>query len=142
MKKLILIRHSYALSRFTACVKNDFSRMLSKQGKQKAFETGKEILDNGFTADIILYSPKIRAAETAEILNRTFNTKTKAVEQLNGDYSNQEMFEEIKKEFENFDNIIAVGHNPSISDLASQLTKKHIGFSPSEYVLIEREFSF
>ncbi|MGN0158697.1 MAG: histidine phosphatase family protein [Brotaphodocola sp.] len=38
---------------------------LTEYGHQQAIETGKKILDEGITADEILYSPLIRAAETA-----------------------------------------------------------------------------
>lgn len=38
---------------------------LTELGHQQAIETGKQILQEGITADEILYSPLIRAAETA-----------------------------------------------------------------------------
>lgn len=38
---------------------------LTKRGHQQAIETGRKILEEGITADEILYSPLIRAAETA-----------------------------------------------------------------------------
>ena len=38
---------------------------LTELGHQQAVETGKRILDEGIKADEILYSPLIRAAETA-----------------------------------------------------------------------------
>lgn len=38
---------------------------LTERGHQQAIETGRKILEEGITADEILYSPLIRAAETA-----------------------------------------------------------------------------
>ena len=39
---------------------------LTPLGHQQAIETGKKILEEGITADVILYSPLVRAADTAK----------------------------------------------------------------------------
>ena len=39
---------------------------LTKTGHEQAIETGKKILEEGITADEILYSPLVRAADTAK----------------------------------------------------------------------------
>lgn len=42
---------------------------LTEQGRQQAIDTGKKILEEGIKADEILYSPLIRAAETARYIS-------------------------------------------------------------------------
>lgn len=42
---------------------------LTETGRQQAIDTGKKILEEGIQADEILYSPLIRAAETARLIS-------------------------------------------------------------------------
>lgn len=42
---------------------------LTETGRQQAIDTGKKILEEGIHADEILYSPLIRAAETARLIS-------------------------------------------------------------------------
>lgn len=63
---------------------------LTKQGHEQAIETGKKILSEGIKADEILYSPLIRAAETArhisEITGIPARMEPRLIEQNFGTY--------------------------------------------------------
>ncbi len=80
---------------------------LTEKGHQQAIELGKEILRQGIKADKILYSPLIRAADTAKHISEITGIPSRAeprlVEQNFGKYEstprNGKEFQEAKKQF-------------------------------------------
>ena len=50
---------------------------LTPLGHQQAIETGKKILEEGITADVILYSPLVRAADTAKHISEITGIPTR-----------------------------------------------------------------
>ncbi|MCI5944013.1 MAG: histidine phosphatase family protein [Eubacterium sp.] len=50
---------------------------LTALGHQQAIETGKKILEEGITADVILYSPLVRAADTAKHISEITGIPTR-----------------------------------------------------------------
>lgn len=55
---------------------------LTELGHQQAIETGKKILEEGIHADEILYSPLVRAAETARHISEITGIPARAEERL------------------------------------------------------------
>ena len=55
---------------------------LTELGHQQAIETGKKILEEGIRADEILYSPLVRAAETARHISEITGIPARAEERL------------------------------------------------------------
>lgn len=82
---------------------------LTKTGHEQAIATGKKILEEGIVADEILYSPLIRAKDTAlhiaEITGIPAREEVRLKEQNFGKYEstarNGEEFQEAKKQFVN-----------------------------------------
>lgn len=80
---------------------------LTEKGHQQAIETGQEILRQGIHADEILYSPLIRAADTAkhisEIVGIPARVEPRLIEQNFGKYEstarNGEEFQKAKQQF-------------------------------------------
>ena len=80
---------------------------LTEKGHQQAIETGQEILRQGIHADEILYSPLMRAADTAkhisEITGIPARVEPRLIEQNFGKYEstprNGEEFRKAKKQF-------------------------------------------
>ena len=80
---------------------------LTELGHQQAIETGKTILEQGIKADEILYSPLVRAKDTAlhisEMTGITAREEPRLKEQNFGKYEstarNGEEFQEAKKQF-------------------------------------------
>ena len=80
---------------------------LTEFGHQQAIETGKKILEEGIRADEILYSPLIRAADTArhisEITGIPARVEPRLKEQNFGKYEstprNGKEFQEAKRQF-------------------------------------------
>ena len=80
---------------------------LTEKGHQQAIETGQEILRQGIHADEILYSPLMRAADTAkhisEIVGIPARVEPRLIEQNFGKYEstprNGEEFKRAKQDF-------------------------------------------
>ena len=80
---------------------------LTEKGHQQAIETGQEILRQGIHADEILYSPLMRAADTAkhisEITDIPARVEPRLIEQNFGKYEstprNGEEFQKAKQQF-------------------------------------------
>ena len=80
---------------------------LTEKGHQQAIETGQEILRQGIHADEILYSPLMRAADTAkhisEIVGIPARVEPRLIEQNFGKYEstprNGEEFQKAKQSF-------------------------------------------
>lgn len=80
---------------------------LTELGHEQAIETGKKILEEGITADEILYSPLIRAADTAkhisEITGIPARVEPRLIEQCFGKWEgtprNGELFKKAKEQF-------------------------------------------
>lgn len=80
---------------------------LTKQGHEQAIETGKKFIEQGIKADEILYSPLIRAAETArhisEMTGVPARMEERLIEQNFGKYEgtarNGEEFKAAKQQF-------------------------------------------
>ena len=80
---------------------------LTEKGHQQAIETGQEILRQGIHADEILYSPLMRAADTAkhisEITGIPARVEPRLIEQNFGKYEstarNGEEFQKAKQQF-------------------------------------------
>ncbi|WP_026508881.1 histidine phosphatase family protein [Butyrivibrio sp. MC2013] len=79
---------------------------LTQRGHEQAIETGRKILEEGITADIILTSPLVRAKETArhisEITGIPMEVEPRLIEQNFGRYEstprNGDEFHEAKKD--------------------------------------------
>ena len=65
MGHLYFVRHGQSLWNVENKICGATDIALTDQGHQQAIETGKLFLEQGISADEILYSPLIRAAETA-----------------------------------------------------------------------------
>jgi len=126
-KTLFLLRHARAIEKQAG--QQDIDRELSSIGLQNSTRMGMYLNDqpNGF--DIILSSPANRATTTAMLLAEQMKYDTHKV------HVNPEIYEasvrtllrvvnQLKNEW---NTVLIVGHNPSITYLAEYLTKSEIG---------------
>ena len=65
MKSIYFVRHGETVWNVENKICGSTDIELTEYGHQQAVETGKKILESGIQADEILYSPLVRAAETA-----------------------------------------------------------------------------
>lgn len=131
MKKLILIRHSFAESGSLA--PSDYKRNLTVVGEKVAQNQAKLLLKKNLIPDLIITSTATRAIQTTNkfdtILNPTNGVKT--VKFLYEDYTTLEFFNMLNAIEESITTAAIIGHNPTIAAMASRLdTDSYNGFEP------------
>lgn len=109
MKSIYFVRHGQSEWNLANKICGATDIPLTEKGHQQAVETGRKILEQGIKADIILYSPLMRAKDTAlhisEITGIPAAEEPALLEQNFGKYEgtprHSEEFEAAKKEFIN-----------------------------------------
>jgi phosphohistidine phosphatase len=124
--ELYFLRHAIAGQHGDPRYKDDSLRPLTDEGKQKMRRAalGIKALDLGI--DVILSSPYLRARQTAEIVADTCKPHEKKIhltKNLLPPASIQDLLGEIHDRFPGSGNIMAVGHEPHLSELVSDLLK-------------------
>ena len=120
VKRLFLLRHATALSNSTG---GDVERALSPKGIEDATALGSIMRDKSYHPKYVLCSSATRTSETLEALEQSLDFKN--IKHLDclysgtaGDYLN-----EIQKISDNQADVLLIGHNPSIYELAVRLVK-------------------
>ncbi|WP_424243948.1 phosphohistidine phosphatase [Elusimicrobium posterum] len=142
MKKIILMRHSYALSAMDSKVKNDDLRPLSPRGVEEAQDAVILLKQRVAKIDRILTSTRARATETADIIGKAFNVKPEAYTELCREQPITDLWAFIRKEVDEGSVLLAVGHNPDFSELVSTLAGTHISLNPAEFAIFNFDNEF
>lgn len=137
MKTLILVRHAHALSGWEAKVSSDRLRPLSPAGQEKARQTAEKILQQKIHPQVIFTSPLLRAVQTADILASVLNAPVEPENILNGFASEQEVCDFLLSQLENYDVVLAVGHNPNVTYAAHLLCKEVHPFAPGSFAILD-----
>jgi len=119
--KLYLVRHAIAENR-SPDHEDDNLRPLTEKGKEKMERIAGGLRKLGVEPDLIVSSPYVRASQTASILAKTLKYKEEFI------YSDflvpmgepDDMIGEINEKY-SVDELMLVGHEPSMSMLASVL---------------------
>ena len=69
MKELYFVRHGESLWNLEDKICGATDAPLTEKGREQAVKTGKVIAESGIRADMILYSPRQRAADTARAIS-------------------------------------------------------------------------
>ena len=127
-KKLYLLRH--AKSSWKDFSMRDFDRPLNKRGKRDAPFMAELMAKKGIHPDIILSSPARRAKSTAQHFSEKLQTDiiyNRAIYEA----STSTLKEIIKEAFRYYDEVMLVGHNPSLTQLSNSLTNHQIDNIPT-----------
>lgn len=98
----------------------DAARPLSEKGREQAERLGAFLADVGFRTDAIITSPKLRAAQTAEIVAGHLGVVVTEDERLAGALD-VEALEGVLARADHPDRPVVVGHDPDFSDLLAEL---------------------
>jgi phosphohistidine phosphatase len=138
MKHLILLRHGEA--GFSSGT--DFQRPLTSKGKEHLDRLGQNLQGANIKLDYLYCSSATRTRETAEIIKKYL--------EVSGEEYTKEIYEgnleAILNLLENVpdeaESCMLIGHNPTISVLASHLTQSnYIGLQPGMMAVIDLEIS-
>lgn len=129
-RRVTLMRHGHAEESA-----DDFARELSPTGRAAATRTGRAIEEAGFTPDRILTSSARRALVTAELVARACGHRGAVV----GDRalylaSPSQYLAALNRLRASTGNVLLVGHNPGLSELARELCGYTGELAPAAYV--------
>jgi phosphohistidine phosphatase len=121
MKNLVLLRH--AKSSWKDQAREDFDRPLNKRGRQDAPRMGQRLAMLGERPDMILASPARRARKTAELIAAAWNYEKSAIRFDPVIYEAEvATLVELVRHLDNaWQDVMLVGHNPGLTDLANVL---------------------
>ncbi len=127
-KKLYLLRH--AKSSWKDFSIRDFDRPLNKRGKKDAPFMAEQMAKKGIHPDIILSSPAQRAKSTAQHFSEKLQTDIVYNDAIY-EASTSTLKKIIKEAFQDYDEIMLVGHNPTLTVLSNSLTSHQIDNLPT-----------
>lgn len=136
MKHLILLRHGEAGFSYGV----DFQRQLTPKGKENLNRLGKTLSAAQMKVDFLYCSPATRTRETADIIKKHIPVSEEVYDKdiYNGNLESLlSILENTPKEAES---CMIIGHNPTISVLASHLThSSYLGLSPGAMAVLDLE---
>ncbi len=138
MKHLVIIRHSDAES--SSYSSSDFDRKLTDIGREKARLQAKRLKDMNILPDLIITSSAKRALDTTDIIVDVLseNCPIQKSPLLYEDYSTNDFLDLISEISETNNIVYIVGHNPSLSVMASRLDfDAFINFKPCSIGVFE-----
>ena len=118
--QLYLLRHADAGDPM-AWPGDDDERPLSAKGKRQARRLGSLLAEIGWQPDLILTSPKVRAAQTARIVGRAVEVKPDEEDRLAAGFDVGDIGGMLAAH-PDARRVVLVGHDPDFSSVASSLT--------------------
>ena len=126
-KTLFLLRHARASEKQSG--QQDIDRELNSIGLQNSTRMGIYMSKNSIRFDIIISSPAIRAKTTASLIAEQIKYAPHKI------HENPEIYEAsvrtllrvVNQLKDEWDTVLIVGHNPSITYLSEYLSKSEIG---------------
>jgi phosphohistidine phosphatase len=108
---------------------DDWDRPLSKKGRKQSKRLGSHLAGIGARPDVLVTSPKVRAAETATRVGKPLGVTVMTDDRLAGGFS-ERGFEDLVHELDpKAGSVMLVGHDPDFTALASWLAGGHVGLS-------------
>jgi phosphohistidine phosphatase len=118
--ELYFLRHAHAGDP-EAWTGDDAARPLSDKGEKQAERLGTFLAGIGFTPDAIISSPKLRAAQTAEIVAKHLGIQISFDDRLAGAFE-VETLETLLGDAGDPVRPVVVGHDPDFSDVLAELS--------------------
>jgi phosphohistidine phosphatase len=116
---LYLLRHAHAGDAL-AWDGPDAIRPLTDKGRQQADRLGRFLAERGLRPDAVVTSPKVRAAQTAQIVADLVRSPVGVDERL-GDELDIAAVESLLRDHGDPASVMLVGHDPDLSELLGQL---------------------
>ena len=114
----------------------DAERPLSDKGRKQSRRLGDHLSAIGFKADVFITSPKVRAAETAEIVAEPLKTNVAIDDRLAGSLD-VDVVEAILSDAGDPGRVVIVGHDPDFSELLSTLAGAELEMKKCAFGTVE-----
>jgi len=120
----------------------DKDRALSQQGKQDAIQLGEYLTKSNSNINLIISSPAIRALSTAYLIAGRINFDLKHIQTEESIYSRNELeiIKLLNKFPESTNEVLLIGHYPTIVELYNYLTTNEIKASMDTAELCSLKF--
>ena len=121
--ELFILRHAIAVPHGTRGYERDGERPLTPKGEKRMKQIAEVLRALDLSFDLLLSSPLTRARQTAEIVARAFDAKTKLkfTEHLAVGGDPRALVDEVAATYGSFERVMLVGHEPYLSDLIAVL---------------------
>lgn len=138
-KELLLFRHAQAGA--GSLTGRDFDRVLTDFGRSQPEPAGRALVSAGFSPQLVLCSSSARTRETLSLLQGGGLCSQAEIQFSDALYecTTRQVLMALAGVDESIERVLLVGHNPSLSDLATALTHKGVGLSPGEHAWLSFE---
>ena len=118
-----VLRHGVAEDRDNRKYPNDDDRPLTREGRHKLAQQVKGLSALGLSLDVMISSPLLRAAQTAQIVRDGLSSPGKQVTSnvLVPEAHPYLLLEELASKYASMDNVMVVGHEPHLSSFVSMV---------------------
>jgi phosphohistidine phosphatase len=139
MKKLFIIRHGETQQPQGST--DDFKRELSSMGKFVLTEKVKKIIKLDVFPELIVCSDLLRTRQTLAVFLQCMQLSKAGVVYDHGFYNKEYdyLFSKLYETGDNINNLMFIGHDPQVSELASELLHKPVKLQMGEIIGIESE---
>ena len=129
MKTLLLLRHAKTAP--VQAGQDDSDRPLTAEGREAAERIGEFVMNDGLTITAALCSPALRARETLDlVLSAAKLSLAPSYDSTIYEGGPSALLELICEVDDGTEDLLVVGHNPSLEDLQTILTGQSAHFSP------------
>jgi phosphohistidine phosphatase len=141
VKNLYLLRH--AKSSWKNVLLKDFDRPLNKRGLQDAPFMAEILQKAAIKPDLIISSTALRTVTTAEIFAQglSYDLKNIVFDKRIYEASEKTLLKILKEIKPSIENVVLIGHNPNLTELANLLTDSYVYNIPTSGVYAIR-FAF
>jgi len=142
--RIYIFRHGEALSKEDPSITSDSERPLVEEGIKRTRQAAEGLKNMGIEFDAVFTSPWLRAKQTAQIACEVLEDtdRLQVMDELAGDRTIEAVMNALVKHSQ-LENVMLVGHNPLLSDLAAYLmshsTHMNVDLKKSGMVAIEVE---
>jgi phosphohistidine phosphatase len=139
MRRIILLRHGEAQPSHP---EGDRSRALTRAGQGAALRLGQELRAHGLSPDLILSSDSVRTAQTLEGVVRGGGFTGVPFKKLSVLYLAEvdAILDRVYEVEDSVRTLLLIGHNPSWSEAATQLSQVPVGLDTAQAAWLEKSF--
>lgn len=137
MKRVYLMRHGHSPSANEAGVKHDALRPLSAKGRADAERVARALAERGGKPRRVLHSPLLRAIQTAEAAAAALGVPAERLQALDNTLPADEAFAALNDRANGDEEVLAVGHQPQVGEIAAYLVEQVFEFRPAGLVALE-----
>jgi phosphohistidine phosphatase len=134
---LVLLRHAEAADKEAG--RADFDRELTGKGRKQAERVGRQMAHRSLQPDLVVTSPAPRALQTAEIACAAMGIPAGSLRHDESIYENDvpDLLDVARRNGGTSRRLMLVGHNPSLSGLATLLSGRRIDLGKGDAVVLE-----